>query len=81
MSQKVMPDLVPEMTEQRAERLAHQNPPSLPLGIVGFRECDGDYAVIMASHHLGAGGRVGEEVEHQPVRWVLNPVAERQSEP
>jgi hypothetical protein len=48
----VMTDFVPEVTEQRAVWLSHGVATPLSFDIVGFRKCDRDQAIIMASHHL-----------------------------
>ena len=47
----VVRDLVAEMTEQRAVRLAHLPPHPLAFGIVGLGQIDGDEAAVMAGQH------------------------------
>ena len=62
----IVTDLVAEMTEQRAIRLAHLMTAALALHIVGFRQIDRDDAVGVAGHYRRTGGRdVGQKFERQ----------------
>src|SRR4051812_20374141 len=44
----VVRDLVPEVPEQGPVWLAHLAPRAFAFGIVGFREIDGDEAIVVA---------------------------------
>src|SRR5215207_8015510 len=50
----VVADLMPEVAEQGAIRLAHGRAAPLALDIVGLAERDGDETLVMPGHHLGA---------------------------
>jgi len=58
-----MRDLVPEVAEQGAVRLAHLTAAALPLGIVGFGEVDGDEPVLVAGQDRSGTFLIGQEVE------------------
>ncbi|MGY4185222.1 hypothetical protein ACVI1I_001994 [Bradyrhizobium sp. USDA 4459] len=76
---KVMSDLVAEMPEQRAIRLAHFEPAPLALDGIGLGQRDRDQAVVMAGHDPLATVRiVGEEIEEQAVLRVVLPGLDRQ---
>ena len=66
------------MAEQRAIGLVHALAPPLALGVVGFRDRDGDPAVVVPRHDVLAGDGVLEELEDQPLLRVLGPSPERQ---
>ena len=73
----IVRDLVAEMAEQRAIRLAHLMAAALALGVVGLGEIDGDEPVVVSGEHrLGA---VGEKIEGEAVR-ILEPGDERQAQ-
>ncbi len=76
----VMGDLVPEMAEQRAVGLAQGLAAALALGVVGLRDRDGDAALAVPGHHLGAGRRVLLELEDEAPHRVLVAGHDRQPE-
>ncbi len=66
----VMADLMPEMAEQRAVRLAHGRAPPLALGVVGLGERHGDQPLVMPGQHAGRVRVVGigQDVEDEAAR-------------
>ena len=68
-------DLVPEVAEQGAVRLAHGGAAALALEIVGLDERDGDQTLVMPGHHLGSivFGGLGQELEDQAMLRILGP--------
>src|SRR4051794_21851642 len=66
----MMPDLVAEVTEKGAVRLAHLEPAPFALDVIGFRKRDRNNPVFMAGHDL-CGRRIGEKIEDQAMLWIF----------
>ena len=73
-------DLVAEMAEQRAIRLAHGRAQLLALRIVRLFQRDHDHAVVVSGHHLRTSFGIGQEVENEPVLRVFGAGVEWQTE-
>ena len=73
-----MPDLVPEMPEQRAIGLVHRHPQLLAMHVVALGEVDRDHPVVVAGHHLLL--LAGQQVEREAVVVVLVAPDDRQLE-
>ena len=66
----MMPDLVAEVTEKGAVRLAHLEPAPFALDAVGFRKRDCNNPVFMAGHDL-CSRRIGEKIEDQAMLRIF----------
>ncbi len=73
-----MPDLVPEMPEERAIGLIHGGAAAFALGVVGLGESEGDDAAFVAGQHRSGGGRFGEELEAEAMHRIFAARRERQ---
>ena len=65
----VVPDLVAEVSEQRAVRLGHRDAQLLAVHVVALGEVQRDDAVLVAGEHLLKCA--GQQIERQPVVRVL----------
>jgi hypothetical protein len=78
---EIMGDLVAKVAEQGAVGLVHLGAAALAFGVVGFDQGDGDQAVVVAGHYLGAGFRaVGEKIEGEAVFGIVDAVFQRQAQ-
>ena len=73
-----MPDLVAEMTEQRAIGLAHLIAAALAFCVVGFGEIDGDDAIGMAGHDGEPEGATSARNSKRQTGGILRLRLERQ---
>ena len=78
-----MARFVAEVAEQGAIGFVHGHTALLAIGVIRFGQRDGDEAVVMSRHDLGAGRlrHLREEIEGQPLSGVLDAGRHRQSEP
>lgn len=69
---EVMPDLVTEMSQQRAIWLIHFQAPALALDTFRLGQRDRDHAAVMPGRYFVAGRWViGKKIEDQTVLWIL----------